>query len=95
VEFQKRETIATAYLRAAHAYILISMPTGTSTIFGLFQAISALLVDRTKLRPRCSKLIANEKFASEFSATCYGAMQKELTYLCGMLSNQRPISRFT
>jgi hypothetical protein len=26
-------------LRAAHAYILISMPTGTSTIFGVFQAI--------------------------------------------------------
>jgi hypothetical protein len=29
-----------AYLRAAQAYILISMPTGTSTIFGAFQAIS-------------------------------------------------------
>jgi hypothetical protein len=28
-----------AYLRAAHAYMLISMPTGTSTIFGVFQAI--------------------------------------------------------
>jgi hypothetical protein len=33
-----------AYLRAAHAYMLISMPTGTSTIFGVFQAIFALLV---------------------------------------------------
>jgi len=33
-----------AYLRAAHAYMLISMPTGTSTIFGVFQAILALLV---------------------------------------------------
>src|SRR5579872_610478 len=32
-----------AYLRAAQAYILISMPTGTSTIFGAFQAILALL----------------------------------------------------
>jgi hypothetical protein len=27
--------------------MLISMPTGTSTIFGVFQAIMALLVDRT------------------------------------------------
>jgi hypothetical protein len=29
-------------LRAAQAYILISMPTGTSTIFGVFQAIRSL-----------------------------------------------------
>jgi hypothetical protein len=43
----KREAVAAAYLRAAHAYILISMPTGTSTIFGVFQAILALLVNRT------------------------------------------------
>jgi hypothetical protein len=28
-----------AYLREAQAYMLISMPTGTSTIFGAFQAI--------------------------------------------------------
>jgi hypothetical protein len=28
-----------AYLRAAQAYMLISMPTGTSTIFGVFQAM--------------------------------------------------------
>jgi hypothetical protein len=27
--------------------MLISMPTGTSTIFGVFQAILALLFDRT------------------------------------------------
>ena len=27
------------YLRAAQAYMLISMPTGTSTILGVFQAI--------------------------------------------------------
>ena len=32
-----------AYLRAAQAYMLISMPTDTSTIFGAFQAISNLL----------------------------------------------------
>ena len=30
---------AAAYLRVAHMYMLISMPTGTSTIFGAFQAI--------------------------------------------------------
>jgi hypothetical protein len=28
------------YLRAAQAYMLISMPTGTSTIFGVFQAMT-------------------------------------------------------
>lgn len=32
-----------AYLRAAQAYMLISMPTGTSTIFGVFQAIAVSL----------------------------------------------------
>jgi hypothetical protein len=37
------EVIAAGYLRAAQAYMLISMPTGTSTIFGVFQAILALL----------------------------------------------------
>ena len=31
---------ASAYLRAAQAYMLISMPTGTSTIFGVFQDIT-------------------------------------------------------
>jgi hypothetical protein len=31
------------YLRAAQAYMLISMPTGTSTIFGVFQAIGVSL----------------------------------------------------
>jgi hypothetical protein len=30
------------YLRAAQAYMLISMPTGTSTIFGAFQVIDFL-----------------------------------------------------
>jgi hypothetical protein len=30
---------ACSYLRAAQAYMLISMPTGTSTIFGVFQVI--------------------------------------------------------
>jgi hypothetical protein len=35
--------VANAYLRAAQAYMLISMPTGTSMIFGVFQVISDLL----------------------------------------------------
>ena len=34
-----------AYLRAAVAYMLISMPQGTSTILGAFQAIEALLFE--------------------------------------------------
>jgi hypothetical protein len=44
-----KEAIAAAYLRAAQAYMLISMPTGTSTIFGVFQAIvgSPLRKNRT------------------------------------------------
>jgi hypothetical protein len=45
------------YLRAAQAYMLISMPTGTSTIFGAFQAIhpsqvfGANTLTDSKLRP--------------------------------------------
>jgi len=42
----KCSAIAGAYLRAAQAYMLISMPTGTSTIFGVFQDISILLLER-------------------------------------------------
>jgi hypothetical protein len=43
----KREVVAGDYLRAAQAYMLISMPTGTSTILGVFQAIlGSLLVGR-------------------------------------------------
>jgi hypothetical protein len=44
---------AAAYLRAAQAYMLISMPTGTSTIFGAFQAILALLRGETGRTPPC------------------------------------------
>jgi hypothetical protein len=32
--------------------MLISMPTGTSTIFGVFQDISILLLERDGFRPR-------------------------------------------
>jgi hypothetical protein len=35
-----------SYLRSAQAYILISMPTCTSTIFGVFQVIRVLLCQR-------------------------------------------------
>jgi hypothetical protein len=38
--------ITAAYLRAAQAYILISMPTDTSTILGVFHAIMALLGEK-------------------------------------------------
>jgi hypothetical protein len=67
--------------------MLISMPTGTSTIFGVFQAILALLVvSRTKSALR-GKLIRNEKFASEIfchnSPSFLVASQKEFTGLCG------------
>jgi hypothetical protein len=68
--------------------MLISMPTGTSTIFGVFQAILALLVKSDELRPRRSKVIANEKFASDFLASVL--LQRKiipLTYLCSLLSN--------
>jgi hypothetical protein len=60
----KREAVAAAYLRAAHAYILISMPTGTSTIFGVFQAILGSPFNPDELRPP-PKLMRNEKIASE------------------------------
>jgi|GEM_PF-3827617 hypothetical protein len=34
-----RQSLLTCYLRAAQAYMLISIPTGTSTILGVFQVI--------------------------------------------------------
>jgi hypothetical protein len=40
------------------------MPTGTSTIFGVFQAILALLINRTN-SALPDKLLRNENFASE------------------------------
>jgi hypothetical protein len=47
----KRGDIAVRYLRAAHAYMLISMPTGTSTIFGAFQAIWLSFLEPDDFRP--------------------------------------------
>ena len=54
---------AAAYLRVAHIYMLISMPTDTSTIFGAFQAISLSLCDRTTT-PLQVKVMRIKKFAS-------------------------------
>jgi len=52
--------------------MLISMPTGTSTIFGVFQAILALsffnFFNRTD-SALADKLVRNEKFASEIFFT--------------------------
>jgi hypothetical protein len=62
--------------------MLISMPTGTSTIFGVFQAIMALLVNRTNFA-LADKLVGNEKFASEIffhkPGCSHVALQKEVT----------------
>jgi len=46
--------------------MLISMPHGTSTIFGAFQAILALLANGTNFYALPHKLPPDEKFASEF-----------------------------
>ncbi len=90
----RRKAVALAYLRAAHAYMLISMPTGTSTIFGVFQAILALSFFNFFSRTDSilgDKLVRNEKFASEISfklvlipyRLCCTA--KEIHVLCGGL----------
>ena len=77
--------------------MLISMPQGTSTIFGVFQAILALLTRPGECRPPY-KLLRKEKFASEIfgrtPVSFYAAVQEEFTYLCEPVSNQRRINRF-
>jgi len=52
VHLKSREAVAAAYLRAAQAYMLISMPTGTSTIFGVFQAIWRSFLEPDDFRPQ-------------------------------------------
>jgi len=73
------------------------MPTGTSTIFGVFQAILALLLKPDELRP-WDKLMPFRKFASEIFCFVhprfYVALQKEFTILCGLPSNQSRINGF-
>jgi hypothetical protein len=69
-----------AYLRAAQAYMLISMPTGTSTILGAFQAILALLCWSTGLFGQLGsvvkgstlihKVTRSKNFASEIFTLC-------------------------
>jgi hypothetical protein len=55
-----------AYFRVALTYMLISMPHGTSMIFGAFQAILALLARGGRTYALTTKLTCDEKFASEF-----------------------------
>jgi hypothetical protein len=73
------------------------MPTGTSTIFGVFQAILALLLNRTNSAHR-DKLMRNEKFASKIfcrePTPFHAAAQKELTVLCEPAPNQCGINGF-
>src|ERR1700761_504600 len=75
---------AAAYLRAAQAYMLISMPTDTSTIFGAFQAILALLkVKPDAIRP-LYKVIQIEKFASGIlSGRTPAVVMLHRTIFCG------------
>jgi hypothetical protein len=62
---QLRNDITPAnYLRAAQAYMLISMPTGTSTIFGAFQAIVLSFRGMRDVFVLGIKLPRQEKFAS-------------------------------
>jgi hypothetical protein len=77
--FIKREAVAAAYLRAAHAYMLISIPTETSTIFGVFQAIWLSLLNRTDFALR-AKLVRNANFASEI-------FRPTRVYFCGAMQN--------
>jgi hypothetical protein len=98
-EASEREALAAAYLRAAHAYMLISMPTGTSTIFGVFQAILALLAKPDELRPHQGKLVGIEKFASGifyYKTQGISMLHRERNSLnrAPPLSNKRWINRF-
>ena len=54
---------ATAYLRVAHIYMLISMPTDTSTLLGAFQAIRLSLATG-RIPPLQIKVLRIKKFAS-------------------------------
>jgi hypothetical protein len=77
--------------------MLISMPTGTSTILGVFQAILALLVNGTNFALP-NKLMRKEKFASEIfrrHPAVYVALQKENSPDCaGPASNGSGINGF-
>jgi hypothetical protein len=68
--------------------MLISMPTGTSTIFGAFQAIWLSLETGRNPSSRV-KVLRIEKFASKIFCArhrqVYAALQKSFTELCGPL----------
>jgi hypothetical protein len=61
--------------------MLISMPTGTSTIFGDFQAILALLANGEDVHPPSIKPQREKKFASEIFSS---------GPLCGLLQCKKP-----
>ena len=67
IHLAKALAIAAGYFRAAHIYMLISMPTGTSTIFGAFQAIRRSFCYRTNFALG-HKVLRIKKFASEIFA---------------------------
>jgi hypothetical protein len=68
------------YLRTALTYMLISMPHGTSTIFGAFQAIFGAPCKTGRHSALSIKVTPEEKFASEiFSPYNFGVflLQRE------------------
>jgi len=63
------------YLRAAQAYMLISMPTGTSTILGVFQVIPSSKVWRelhAGVEPRTTPDIAQVRKTGHRAAAGQG-----------------------
>ena len=78
--------------------MLISMPTDTSTIFGVFQAILALsLLNRTNFA-LAAKLMRNKNFASEIFRLSrvyfHAALQNLFTFLCGEMPKHHEINGF-
>jgi hypothetical protein len=74
-----REVRLAAYLRVALTYMLISMPHGTSTIFGAFQAILALLLNADELPPsllnyRVMKSSPVKSFVMKTTRVCCSAI---------------------
>jgi hypothetical protein len=74
------------------------MPTGTSTIFGVFQAILALLLNRTN-SARWDKLMRIENFASEIfcmstTVLCCSAKGR-IHWRARLASKRRGINTFT
>jgi hypothetical protein len=88
-----KRDVATAYLRVAHTYMLISMPTATSTIFGAFQAIWLSFSDTGRNGVLGGKVLRIEKFASEIFCLQprfgYAASRKDFTELCGVDRSKR------